>query len=181
MKKNNFRVACIGSREISEEKELLLYKIGAYIASKGWWLSSGCARGADEFWAKGANSVDPTRVVLYLPWLSYNEELIIEGNWVSAEHKQGWEEIAKKHHGAWDKLKQGGKKMMLRNTGIIEKANVCLAVLNHSKPGFGGTGNAWRIADSMGIPKLDVSADLSYEEICAFLDCEYEKWKTSVV
>jgi hypothetical protein len=169
-----FRVACVGSREISEEKRLLLSRVGKHIAARNWWLSSGNALGSDIAYASGANEVDPTRVVLYLPWLAYNEEHIVKGNWKSAVIKPEWLEIAKEHHGKWDALGQGGKKMMGRNVGIVSRANVVLAVLNHNKVGFGGTGQAWRVSESLGLPCLDLSLDYKYEYIVSFLEEHYE-------
>ena len=174
-----FRVAGIGSREITQDEQQLLFKLGAYIAGRGWMLSSGNALGSDEWFGRGVNSVSPHNLVLYLPWASYNEHLLHPDNWVTNEIRPEWLEEAKKHHGRWEALKQGGQKMMGRNIGIAYKANVCLAVLNHSKVGYGGTGQAWRYCESLGIPKLDISrqGEQDFAQICAFLDSEYEKFR----
>jgi len=174
-----FRIAGIGSREIDESEQQLLFKLGAYIAERNWMLSSGNALGSDEWFGRGVNSVNPRNLVLYLPWSTYNEELLNPDNWVTSEVRPEWLEEAKKHHGRWEALKQGGQKMMGRNIGIAYKANVCLAVLNHSKASLGGTGQAWRYCGSLGIPKLDLSkqGEQNFEQICAFLDSEYEKFR----
>ncbi len=169
-----FRIAGIGSRVITEEKEALLSRIGTYVASCNWLLSSGNALGSDEYFAKGINSINPKNLVLYLPWDSYNSELIVRGNWVTSEIKPDWEEKAKLFHARWDLLKQGGRKMMARNIGIVYKANVVLAVLNHSKSGFGGTGQGWRYAESLKLPKMDLAGKVSFEEAKDFLDYHYE-------
>lgn len=176
---NKFRVAGIGSREISHDEEQLLFSLGEYIGKRNWTLSSGNALGSDEWFARGVNRISPRNVVLYLPWPSYNEELLHFDNWVTSEIKPEWLEEAKKHHGRWEALKQGGQKMMGRNIGIAYKANVCLALLNHSKVGCGGSGQAWRYCASLGVPKMDISkqGEQNFEQICKFLDNEYEKFR----
>ena len=171
-----FRVAGIGSREIDQSEQQLLFKLGEYICKRNWLLSSGNALGSDDWFGRGVNSVNPRNLVLYLPWATYNEELLHPDNWVTSEVKPEWLEEAKKHHGRWEALKQGGQKMMGRNIGIGSRANVCLAVLNHSKLGYGGTGNCFRYCQSRGIPVLDISkqGEQNFEQICEFLNNEYE-------
>jgi hypothetical protein len=173
---NKFRVAGIGSRKISQHEQQLLFKLGAYIAKRNWTLSSGNALGSDEWFGRGVNSVNPQNLVLYLPWASYNEHLLDFDNWVTSEIKPEWLEEAKKHHGRWEALKQGGQKMMGRNIGIAYKANVCLAVLNHSKASLGGTGCGWRYCERHNVPRLDISkkGEQGFDKICDFLNINYE-------
>jgi hypothetical protein len=58
---------------------------------------------------------------------------------------------------------------MARNYGIIYKADKVIALLNHSKPGGGGTGQGVRIANFLNIPVLDLNGK-SYNDIVAFIE-----------
>lgn len=151
------RFACIGSREISDEMNEIMERVGYYLAQIGDYIASGNALGSDAAYARGANRSDPTRVILYLPWASYNAELIVKGNHTTIETRPAWEAVARKHHPIFDQLKRGAKAMMIRNAGILSKADACVAFLNKNKSGGGGTGHGWRIAGEMGIPRIDLS------------------------
>lgn len=152
------RVACIGSRETTPEIEAVMEKIGRMIVRRGGYISSGNALGADAAYARGANEIDPTHVILYLPWSTYNDELIVEGNRVTWEEKPEWVVVAERHHPRFAYLKRGAKAMMIRNAGILSRANACIALLNPNKIGGGGTGHGWRIAGEMGIPRMDLGS-----------------------
>jgi hypothetical protein len=151
------RIACIGSREITPELSGKLANIGRLIAQRGWFISSGNADGSDCSYARGANEIDPAKVIIYLPWKNYNPQYIVKGNLVTSDIKPEWIEPARRHHAIYDSLGQGVQKLMCRNIGILWKADACIAVLNHAKKGYGGTGQGWRYATELGIPKLDVS------------------------
>lgn len=166
------RIACIGSRDISDETEKLLIEIGKFIAFKDWTIVSGNALGSDASYAKGANLVDPTKVWLHLPWPSYNSGLIVRGNVIRPHNPQD-SILAEKHHPAYPNLSQGVKKLMDRNAGILLDSDAVLAVLNPKKMGGGGTGHGWRIAGALGIPRLDLNGQ-KLEDVFEFLE-KYEK------
>ena len=163
------KIACIGSRDISLEKSTELEKLGEAIASNGWIIASGNALGADAAYARGANKVNPALVHLYLPWRSYNKELIHPDNELVLECRSGWKDIARRHHPLYEKLSQGVKKMMDRNAGIVIGSSLVLAVLNHKATGFGGTGHGWRVATELKIPRVDLSHDFDIDEIIAYI------------
>jgi len=164
------RVACIGSREIPTETALLMQQIGEMLAQKGHSVASGNAMGSDEAYARGANQVDPKRVLLYLPWASYNKELIVQGNEIHLEEAKEWEPLAEKHHPAWMWLSQGARRMMIRNVGIVMQSDRVIAYLNHNKTGGGGTGHGWRVAGALKIPRIDLSVkQYTLEEIKQFI------------
>lgn len=165
------RIACIGSRDIPPKTEGLMEQIGEYIASRGWYIASGNALGSDAAYARGANRVDPSKVILYLPWRTYNEELIVRGNRYTFDIRPEWEDTAKEFHPAWNKLTQGVRKLMARNAGIISRADKVIAYLNHSKSSGGGTGHGWRISGSKGIPRLDLATkEYNLDEIIEWLE-----------
>lgn len=151
------RVACIGSREISPWAEGMMEKIGEILVLNGAYIATGNALGSDAAYARGANRIDPTHVIIYLPWKTYNKEFLVEGNRITWDENPEWEFVARAHHPVFDQLKKGARSMMIRNAGILSKANACIAFLNHAKEGGGGTGHGWRISNTMGIPRFDIS------------------------
>jgi hypothetical protein len=157
MEQKIVRVACIGSRKVTAEESELCFEIGKFIVNQGWFISTGNADGADSLYAKGGNSVNPSSVLIYLPWASYNQDFIVKGNRVTHKILPKWTYIAEQNHNAWPYLTDGVRKLMSRNAGIILRANVVIALLNHKKTGYGGTGHGWRISESLGIPHLDIS------------------------
>ena len=177
-----FRVAGIGTRmtELSVEDNIrysrLLLSIGEYIGKRNWTLSSGNANGSDYWFAKGVSNINPSRVMLYLPWEYYNAEQIHPQNRWSNEHKDEWIPVAEKCHPNWARLKDSVKKMMIRNVGIVSRANVVLALPSRKT---GGTRHGMSAARELGIPVVDLlEGEQNFEQICAFLDGEYEKFRT---
>jgi len=165
------RIACIGSRDISAWSGAIMEKIGEVIVLAGGYVTTGNAIGSDAAFARGGNRVNPSHVILYLPWKTYNEELIVEKNLVTWQDNPEWEFMARAHHPVYDQLSKGAKQMMNRNAGILSRANACIAFLNHSKQGFGGTGHGWRISGTMGIPRFDLSTlNPSDRESCRIFD-----------
>lgn len=163
------RVACIGSREISEETSKLMEEIGKFIVEKGWYIASGNALGSDAAYVRGGNKVNPKNVILYLPWKKYNEELIVSGNRVTWESRPEWQKVAKQHHSGWDKLSQGGKSLMTRNAGILSRADKCIAFLNPNKTWGGGTAHGWNISKTMAIPRFPLKDGDRIEAVKIFL------------
>lgn len=161
-----FRVAGIGSREISHNEEQLLFRLGEYIAKRNWTLSSGNANGSDEWFARGVNSISPKRVMLYLPWESYNKERIHPENRWSAEHKDEWIPVAEKCHPNWQQLKSSVRSMMIRNVGIVSRANVVLALPSRKT---GGTRHGMAAAREFSAPVVGLlEGEQSFEQICDF-------------
>ena len=162
-------VACVGSRDITNEMRENLIKIGKFIAFKGWNVVSGNAIGADSAYAEGANEVDESKVWLHLPWKSYNKGFIRPGNIIRPFDPE-WCELARRHHPIYDTLTQGAKKMMDRNAGIMIESDCVLAVLNHSRIGWGGTWHGWNVAGELGRPRLDLAKVANIEEVFTFLE-----------
>ncbi|KKN09988.1 hypothetical protein LCGC14_1041260 [marine sediment metagenome] len=159
--------AGIGSRDLTPAQINTCEKLGAWFAQQGHILCTGNAKGADQAFARGVNSVDPTRVRLFLPWSSYERQAIVPGNKVISLDDYPAAAIARlevdaaKHHGAWHRLKQGGRKLMVRNGLIIEgpagPVGIVLAFPSN-KVGGGGTGQGIRLAESKGIEVIDLNA-----------------------
>lgn len=160
------RIATIGARDISLKTSNFLSEIGKMIVEHGNYIASGGANGSDSSFARGANLVDPTKVIIYLPWESYNKELIVKGNHVTWQIKLEWEEIAARHHPKWANLKDSVRKLMARNAGIISRADKVIAYPNINSPFGGGTSHSMRVAKEKGIPILDLTEkEHSLEEV----------------
>jgi len=163
------RIACIGSRSITQDQQQLFNLIGQYLASEDYYLSSGNADGADCEFAAGASMINPSCVLLYLPWSSYNKEYIVPGNKVLSNPKDEWFNIVAPFHPAWANLTQGARRLHARNYGIVYKADKVIALLNHNKPSGGGTGMGWKLAEYLKIPRLDLN-EKSYKQVIEFIE-----------
>ena len=155
--------AGIGSRQTPPHilKKMTLY--GAEMASKGFYLRSGNAQGADQAFALGANSVDPGKVLLYLPWKRYEEQAIVEGNHYFFNPHNQFEDAAiklvKELHPAPEKLSQGALKLHSRNVAILlgnrlDRPVELVVYWSPKGEAIGGTGMGLRIAKKFGIPTL---------------------------
>jgi len=157
------RVACIGSRQISESEEKAFVTIGSYLAECGHTVVTGNALGSDQAFARGGNNCTPKRVELCLPWKSYEQQAWVAGNMVRVVGEETdskytkYYAIADLHHPAWKHLKSSVRRLMARNAMIVLEANMVIARLNWNKTGGGGTGHGWRIAESLDIKRYDVS------------------------
>jgi predicted Rossmann-fold nucleotide-binding protein len=158
-------VACIGSRDLNKHELEICKAYGQALAENGKMVITGNARGADQAYAEGANSVDPGKVILVLPWYSYERHAIVEGNKVIVFDPKkpeciGWRLEAEKLHPAWHKLSQGGQLLMARNIRIVMYADYLIAFPKKNKYGqLGGTGQGIRYAEKLGmrIERLDES------------------------
>lgn len=163
------RIACIGSRSITEDQKHLFIQIGKFIVSGGGFISSGNAQGSDQAFAFGGNIINPENVIIYLPWNTYEKDHLHPKNKICYEPKKEWFDLTSPFHGGWLKLSQGVKRLMARNYGIVHRADKVIALLNHNKQGGGGTGQGVRIAESLKIPILDLN-NKSFDEIVEFLE-----------
>ena len=145
----NLTYAGIGSRDTPESILKALFSIGAYMAFHGWILHSGGAKGADQAFQDGCESVKgPMRI--FRPHQAM----------VSSEAY----EIAAKFHPAWDRCSQYARLLHARNSyqvlGLDLKTPVRM-VICYTKNGArqGGTGQALRIAKHYGVPIFDLGTD----------------------
>jgi len=181
-----FKVACIGSREISQKTSKKLEAIGTFIARKGGVVVSGNAIGSDAAYARGANSINPELVELYVVDRKHNPKFIVPGNKViyeTEENNETWQRIARLYHNRYDKLDDYVQRLMNRNAGIILNSFCTLGVLNHSKSNFGGTGHGWKISEAFKHPRLDIydieNDNPSLEEVKEFLRVEAKEFRNN--
>ena len=157
-------VACIGRRQITPEQRDSLEMIGAWVLEAGFLLSTGNAPGSDQAFARGANRIDPHRVVLHLPWPRFESDSICKGNRVLvAGECRKYASVAETHHPAWSRLSQGARKLMTRNVSIVDSVVAVIALPNPERAGDGGTGQGMRVARAAGIPVIDLARRLNLE------------------
>ena len=141
-------IAGIGSRETPDNILSEMVKIGQWCAANKIQVRSGHAPGADQAFERGAAQCCTT----YLPWSSFEVHadglggrLVVPNNWTELMAH------ARQFHPTWDRLKDGARKLMARNSAQVlgldlqspVQAVVCWT--NGGRP-TGGTGQALRIA-----------------------------------
>lgn len=158
----NYTIACIGSRETPQLVLDWMSETATALVAAGCEIRSGNAPGADQAWAHGANEVDPTRVTLCLPWESFeatkmhaqNKRIIISST--STKHQRFFEAV-KETHPHFGKLSAAALLLYARNAMIVEDVHCVLGSLNPGKPGGGGTGGAFRMAQRNRIVTFNVA------------------------
>lgn len=170
----------IGSRETPYEIQGVMWGLASELAKDGWTLRSGAAPGADSAFERGALH-DQGKMEIYLPWsgfenrhggLPYYVADTIPGYWEA-------EQIAAQFHPAWNRLKQGARKLHTRNVyqvvgrSLTEPSDMILCWTKDGLRG-GGTGQALRINAGLiqPIPVFDL-AICSVDEIVAFVNTKY--------
>jgi len=155
----------IGSRKTPQHVLEDMFNHAIYLAERGYTLRSGGANGADTAFEKGCDYAQGDKQI-FLPWNGFNNlSTADEGYYVLDDKFYGEaEEIAEKHHPAWDRCSQGARRMHTRNVAQIlgpELSEPCELVIcwTPNGSGSGGTGQAIRIAKSLGIPVLDLGAN----------------------
>jgi len=168
------KIACAGWRGTSREVLQLCEEVGAYIVAKGFILTHGNAAGPDQAFARGANRVDPTLVHVYLPWPDYNtkslhpdnhlichfdDDQLPGGSWEQPGNQEflQWAELARSCHPHPEKCSDGARLLLIRNVGVVQGANQLLAARNLIDHQRGGTNHAWRVADKLKVPSIDLS------------------------
>lgn len=142
--------AGIGSRKTPVEILSLMENIGQTLAKLGWVLRTGNCQGTDQAFQRGANSVNPRLVELYLPWPSYEAQAVKPGNTVHTSGKLAYREAAR-HHPAWPSCGQGARAMHARNTEVVlghglDRPVELLVCWTPGGQAAGGTGQGIRVA-----------------------------------
>ena len=152
------RIACIGSRRLTQPELDQCFQIGYQAAQLGHTVVSGLADGADQAFMFGA-SEGGGRVVAVLPWGSYNRNRAREG-WEIVVYDPKlharWWKYAKLMHPAWDRCSPGAQSLHARNTGILlgtsPSERVALVIAYPSANRTGGTEQGMRLACAQDIP-----------------------------
>ena len=145
--------AGIGSRETPLDTCKLMTELAQRLSRLGYTLYSGGADGADEAFEKGAS-----RKKIFLPWDGFNGRRVDNDQYTVPPYV---EDLARKFHPAGDRLKVGALKMMSRNCYQVlgpDLKSPVEFIICWTKDGkaSGGTGQAIRIAESVGIPVFNL-------------------------
>lgn len=167
------KVGCIGSRDLSRPQLQRCWLIGELLARRGYQIRSGNAVGADQSYASGANSIDPSLVTACLPWLSYESRAIHGDNYVAvlpelahSERTRLYDEAARLHP-AWDRCGRGARALHARNGLIVDGCALVLAWPRSARV-WGGTGQGMRVAQARGVPMINLAQ--------AWADDEHFDW-----
>lgn len=152
-------IACVGSRETPADILWWMTDAAAKLVRRGFGIISGNSTGADQAWARGGNSVDPSRVTLCLPWAGFEAKAIHPQNVVQLVD---WdyarcERVVHTLHPRTEALTAGGMKLHARNVMIVEPAIAVVGYLNPTKKGGGGSGMAFKLARLRNLPALNVA------------------------
>lgn len=183
----NMKYAGIGSRETPEADLKILTNIGYALAKRGWILRSGGADGADTAFELGSDSIFDSDYLkprephylkeIYLPWKKFNghtSEL-----W-RVEHTALV--LAASIHPAWGVMGHGGKLCHARNCYQIlgyELNDPVDLVICWTLDGKvqGGTRTAIKLAESRGIPVINLGEDISQAKFISRVFDELEQVK----
>jgi len=153
-------IACIGSRSTPPLVLDWMRQAGALLVRAGHRIISGNAPGADQAWAAGGNTVDPTQVTLCLPWAGFEQAAIHPLNGVSVlgpmQMDKRYYDDAAVNHPDWNRMTPGGQRLHARNVMIVDRSHLVLGWVDGST---GGTASAFRLARKKGIPVTAVHAD----------------------
>lgn len=160
--------AGIGSRRTPPKILEEMARLAAELETRGWWLRSGGAGGADEAFQSGVKQ----NAQIWLPWPTFAQATQEK----CPQHEYKWcayndtpaNESVNQFHPAPDRLSRGGFALMRRNYRQIVGHNepnssfvICWTEGGLKK---GGTAQAIKIAESFNIPVFNMF-DLTGEEI----------------
>lgn len=160
----NKTYAGIGSRETPMFVLELMMNVAYGLALKGYELRSGGADGSDTYFEVGCDKSKGKKSI-FLPWRLFNGN-----NSKLYEVSEEALEMAKKYHPVWDKLSQGAKKLMGRNTYQVlglDLKTPCDFIICWTKNGkkVGGTAQALRMAEDYNIPVFNFGCYKTKEEM----------------
>ena len=167
--------AGIGSRETPDEILGVMRNVAYDLATHGWTLRSGAARGADSAFEEGAFDAyfvhgRVPKPEIYLPWIGFEGRRPVTTK--LSEPLDDAFPIAARFHPRWDSLKQGAQRLHARNVHQILGPDVSSPLLSRfvicwtkNGAGDGGTGQALRIARHYDIPVFDLAIANDYDRV----------------
>lgn len=167
--------AGIGSRETPPEILAVMEALGTSLGSAGWTLRSGAADGADSAFERGADRVGGAKEI-FLPWPRFSGRTEAEPGVLLMDEalRPEAERISAAHHPAWRFLSFGARRLHARNAlqilgpGLDCPADLVICFTPRGAGG-GGTGQAIRIAASLGVPVFDLGVAGTLERLDEFL------------
>jgi len=150
--------AGIGARATPPEVLELMTRLASRMEGEDWRLRSGGAQGADAAFEAGVQA--PGNRAIYLPGRSFNGRVAGAGGYIDSTQLPAWQqalETVARYHPAPDRLSPFARNLMARNAMQILGPNMdrpADLVVAYTPGGVvqGGTGQALRMAGSLGIP-----------------------------
>ena len=173
--------AGIGSRETPPRVLKEMTEIARTLAGRGWRLRSGGAEGADTAFSAGS---PPRKTTLLLPWRDYNKIGGPNTRVLDNDRRESAEAVIREHHDAWDRCKQGARKLHARNAAIILGENLDApvdAVICWTEGGqqLGGTATGMRLAAAHGRPVLNL-ATMTRDEVLTATERIEKTWRQQI-
>lgn len=174
----------------------LMQRLAYKLASEDWTLRSGAAEGADtafelgwfEWYCNQTSLPRKSNVELYIPWDNFNKHAhlgcfggVFELSQMPEEYQNLAKQIAAITHPAWDRLKQGAKKLHTRNVFQVlgqdcqtpSKMLICYAHPQGKKGEVkGGTNTAVKLALQRNIPVFNLYYEEVQEKLKKYLEAE---------
>ena len=154
----NQTVAIIGTRKPTEDQIAKAEMLAAELSARGYIIKTGGAYGIDH---AAMRKTVPGFLEVYLPWETYNAEIIPEHAkrivFNPAIHKE-WLHSVTTYHPAPQLLTSGMRALHARNYGIVEGCGVVIAL--PEKMEKGGSGQGVRIARALRIPVMQQEANV---------------------
>ena len=153
--------AGIGSRRTPDDVLEQMTQLAQELGKLGWTLRSGGADGADRAFQDGAEAVGGRREI-FLPWAGYNglddDSTVVLSGVVERDAM----DVARRHHPAWGRCRQGARKLHARNTAIIHGRDLCQPVdavvcWTPNAVAVGGTATGIRVAEALEIPVFNLA------------------------
>lgn len=182
----------VGSQETPSDILDVMIMVGRKLASKGWVLRSGAAKGADsafelgwfQWWAEQTPWPNQAYAEIYLPWNGFNShgrDACFGGNIVpSMDDYNLWKqaiEVAKEIHPYWDRCSPAAKKLHTRNVYQVlgkdlktpSRFVVAYSKLDkHGEP-TGGTRTAIKLAEKYEIDCFNLYKPVDLARIQEFI------------
>ncbi len=175
-------VGGVGARSTPDQYLRLMYDLGRACAERDYLCYSGGAEGCDQEFIRGAASVSAALCHLVVPWWSYELSARPTGVSVTTVENFSYQHpeaarIARENHAAWHVLKDGAKKMMIRNVAIPMNTAAVIGWADHSRPGHGGTGHTFRCCmdPRLNVPYWDLANPGDAEEVRAWIKADIKR------
>jgi len=183
----------VGSRETPQHILDLMKKTGRALASQGWTLRSGGAKGADNAFELGWLDwhVNNTRgfstplAEIYVPWSGYEGHdrgglfgAIIVPSDIHFEIESIAEGMAMAIHPAWEACKQGARKMHTRNVFQVlgkdldspSKMLIAWTRLDGKGNPKGGTATAINLALENGVKVFNLNRPEDFDRVNTWIE-----------
>jgi hypothetical protein len=147
-------IACVGSRLTPAPILTWMEETAAKLVSAGYGIVSGNAPGADQAWARGANTVDPARVILFLPWANFEAQAIHPKNKICTFRPTDHARYVQLAIANSAPLGTGAQLPLLaRNAMIVDDVH---CVFGYMGAGKSGTRHTFGLAQRQGIITMNV-------------------------